>query len=184
MSEFTQEELRDLVLTGYDLALLTKLEFSQKDNNPRKYEIKSRNKIKTLPEALREFDDPAMAITHFVKNAAYFLPRADSGGGKQNAIFIPFLDLLLKKVNDYSSQNDNPEHIRKKIQYLIGYGNWSSDSLCFIFSSVPEKEIRDRVTRMLKAELTLVGGKDNVSTLVDRIMRWKNTVNEGEDRDV
>ena len=68
--EFSSEELRELVKDSYELMLSIP--------GPQKYEIKSRSKLKTLPEALYEFEDAQSSITHFVKSAAYFLPRSDS----------------------------------------------------------------------------------------------------------
>ena len=177
---FRQDELKDLVLSGYELALLLKLKPPRSGDPHGKYEVESRSKVKNLPEALREMDDPAAGVTHFVKNAAYFLPRAERGEGRNKDIFMPFLDLLLKKVEEYSRTGSDPEQVRKKIQYLIGYANWSADSLCFIFTSVSDRtKIQQRVTQMLNAELMLVGGADQVSPLADRILKWKETADLG-----
>lgn len=68
-------EMKDIVLGSYEL--LVELPPPKKDAD--KYEIVSRNKLKNLPEALRENQKDADNIIHFVKYASYFLPRAERG---------------------------------------------------------------------------------------------------------
>jgi len=166
--EFKSEELKELVLDSYDL-MLSIPSPSRRD----KYEIKSRGKIKNLPEALREFEDPQSSVTHFIKSATYFLPRSDSK-------LSNFLDTLLGKVQKIQATEKDPERIREKLRYLIGYNNWGMDAVCFIFKEIEnDNEVKTRLQKMIGAEMKAVGAKENVSSIVDRIMEWKA---KGEDR--
>jgi hypothetical protein len=170
MMEFSKEELKGLVLDSY--ALLLDLPAPENRNN--KYEMKSRSKLKNLPEALREMDDPSAAITHFVKNASYFLPRAERGKGTERG-FDKILSRLLERVNEYVKQERAaPERARRKIQYLIGYLNWGADSICALMTATdPDvKEFERRLHTMLTAELAIVGGETDVDGLQKRIMAW------------
>lgn len=160
--EFNNEELKELVLDSYDL-MLSIPSPSKRD----KYEIKSRGKIKNLPEALREFEDPQSSVTHFIKSATYFLPRSDSK-------LSDFLDTLLEKVQKIQATEGDPERIREKIRYLIGYNNWGMDAVCFIFKETEnDNEIRNRLQKMIGAELKAVGAEENASDIVGEIMKWK-----------
>mgnify|MGYP001377265699 CR=1 FL=1 len=170
--EFNNEELRELVLDSYDL-MLSIPSPSKRD----KYEIKSRGKIKNLPEALREFEDPQSSVTHFIKSATYFLPRSDSK-------LSDFLDTLLEKVQKIQATEKDPERIREKIRYLIGYNNWGMDAVCYIFKETEnDNEVKIRLQRMIGAEMKTVGAEENVSAIVEKIMKWKaNGDYKGENR--
>jgi len=160
--DFKSEELKELVLDSYDL-MLSIPSPSKKD----KYEIKSKGKIKNLPEALREFEDPQSSVTHFIKSATYFLPRSDSK-------LSDFLDTLLEKVQKVQATETNPERIRDKIRYLIGYNNWGMDAVCYIFKEeTDDNEVKKRLQRMIGAELKAVGAEENASDIVGKIMKWK-----------
>lgn len=166
--EFKVEELRELVLDSYDL-MLSIPSPSKRD----KYEIKSRGKIKNLPEALREFEDPQSSVTHFVKSATYFLPRSDSK-------LSDFLDTLLEKVRKVQETEEDPERIREKIRYLIGYNNWGMDAVCYIFKETEnDNEVRNRLQKMIGAEMKAVNAEEKASAIVEKIMRWKA---KGEER--
>ncbi len=138
-----------------------------------KYEIASRNKLKTLPESLKEIRDPAASIMHFVKTASYFLPRAERSG-KDDVVMLPFLDLLLNKVKDIENKEPDPEKAMEKIKYLIGYTNWNADAVCTIFTaSRSDDEVKKRLQTMLSAELDIVGAKENAGKIVSDIMNWE-----------
>lgn len=159
--EFTKEELRDLVIDSYELMI------HLPSPHPSKYEIKSRTKIKTLPEALNEFEDPEAAVTHFVKGAAYFLPRSDAN-------LRAFLDTLLQKVHKIQTTEKDSERIREKIRYLIGYTSWGMDSVCNIFKkSHNEDQVKLRLSTMISTELKMLDDDKASQTIVDGIMKWK-----------
>ena len=164
--EFNKEDLKELVLDSYDLMLKIP------SPNPRKnYEIQSRSKLKNLPEALREFEDAQASVVHFVKSASYFLPRSD-------ASLTDFLDVLLTKVQKIQKSESDPELVREKIRYLIGYSNWSMDAVCNIFKeSQGDNEIKNRLQNMVGAELKVLGVEDD--SIVDKIMKWKEGSNRG-----
>ncbi len=160
--DFKSEELKELVLDSYDL-MLSIPSPSKKDN----YEIKSKGKIKNLPEALREFEDPQSSVTHFIKSATYFLPRSDNK-------LSDFLETLLKKVQKIQATEKDPERIRDKIRYLIGYNSWGMDAVCHIFKEEKnDDEVKNRLRRMIGAELKAVGAEENASDIVGKIMKWK-----------
>ncbi|MEA1985257.1 MAG: hypothetical protein U9N13_06355 [Euryarchaeota archaeon] len=158
--EFDKEELGKIVLDSYKLMLSIP--------SPKgKYEIKSRSKLKNLPEALREFEDPQSAVVHFVKSASYFLPRSDED-------LNDFLSMLLTKVRKIQDEESDPEKIREKIRYLIGYSNWGMDAICNIFKKADrDDEVRNRLRNMVGAELTIVGEDKYVDKIVSEIMNWK-----------
>jgi hypothetical protein len=161
-------QLEDIVLSSYEL--LIKLPKPKPDNEG-KYGIASRNKLKSLPEALREFTDDEDNITHFVKTAAYFLPRAESGSGKA---MMPFLELLLEKVKQIR-KSEPPGEALKQIQRLIGYTNWNVDAVCAIFTAEnSDEQIRKRLHTMLEAELGVINAEKHTGKIVEDIINWKN----------
>jgi len=161
--EFDKDELGKIVLDSYDLML--SIPYPNKKGD--KYEIQSRSKLKNLPEALREFEDPRSAVVHFVKSASYFLPRS---GNDLN----DFLSMLLTKVRKIQDEESDPEKVREKIRYLIGYSNWGMDAVCNIFSKAGrDDKIRDRLQNMVRAELLIVGEDGSVDRIVSDIMHWK-----------
>lgn len=169
--EFKPDELKELVKDSYELMLSIP---KPKPNNKEKYEIESRSKLKNLPEALREFDDNAEAsVTHFVKSASYFLPRSDKSD------LSDFLTVLLEKVNKIQESEDNPERVREKIRYLIGYSNWGMDAICNIFSKTHGTETEKRIRNMIGAEFRILGADDDVSRIVSQIMKWKEDRKRG-----
>ncbi|OPY38407.1 MAG: hypothetical protein A4E35_00830 [Methanoregula sp. PtaU1.Bin051] len=170
MTEFQREELKEIILDSYNLILtLPSLQL----NKRKEWEIKSRSKLRTLPEALREFQDPSASITHFVKNTAYFLPRAERGSGTDKT-FNELLSKLLDTVSKYSKRTDSPEHIRQKLVYLIGYLNWGSDSICVLknVSHNDQREFERRLKAMLFAEFRIVGADSEVEKMVQAIKGW------------
>ena len=172
--EFNKEKLRELVLDSYELML--SLPSPEKKNN--EYKIESRSKIKNLPEALREFTNPNSAVSHFVKSAAYFLPRAKSK--KEEQMMMPFLDILLTNVKKIQDNEKDPEIIREKIRYLVGYNNWSMDAVCNIFTYTShDNECRKRLKTMIDAELKILDAEDDSNVIVDKIMHWKAGSNRG-----
>lgn len=161
LDEFNKDELKKLVLDSYQLMLKIP------KPRPPNFEIKSRSKLKNLSEALREFEDPSVAVTHFVKSASYFLPRSDSN-------LTDFLDMLLIKVQEIQSSETNPKKIQKKIGYLIGYSNWSMDAVCHIFKNIrKDEEVKQRLQAMVGAELKVLDAEDEASKIVQEIMQWK-----------
>jgi hypothetical protein len=99
--DFSKEDLKGIVLSSYELMI--KIPAPEWNHNSKKYEIKSKSKLKTLSEALNEITDASASITHFVKNASYFLPRAERTG-KDDLVMLPFLDLLLAKVKEIENE--------------------------------------------------------------------------------
>jgi len=170
-------EMKEIVLGSYEL--LVKLPSPEPPRSERdKYEIASRSKLKTLPEALRENNDPADNLTHFVKYASYFLPRAEKSE-RDDPILLPFLDLLLIKVREIENKESDPEEAVQKLKYLIGYTNWNVDAVCTIFTaSKNDDEIKKRLQTMLGAELDVVGAKDKVDKIVSEILMWKKAYSE------
>lgn len=165
-------EMKEIVLGSYELLVkLPSPRPPKRDGD--NYEIASRNKLKNLHEALRENEKDADNITHFVKYASYFLPRAERGE-RGDLILLPFLDLLLKKVKEIKTKEIDATEAVNKIKYLIGYANWNVDAVLTIFTaSNSEDEIRNRLQTMLGAELEIVGAKDNVERIVSEIIAWK-----------
>lgn len=162
--EFNRDELGSIVLDSYELML----EIPSPNKKGDKYEIPSRGKLKNLPEALREFEDPQSAILHFTKSASYFLPRSD-------AKLSDYLQMLLSKVQKIQREESDPEKIRERIRYLIGYSNWSMDAVCNIFGmSASDQQVRERVHTMVNAELDLIDREKDVDIIVDKIMKWKS----------
>ncbi|MBU4373709.1 MAG: hypothetical protein KJ714_04565, partial [Euryarchaeota archaeon] len=149
--EFSKDDLKEIVLSSYEL--LVKIPAPELKSNG-KFEIQSRSKLKNLPESLREMEDASAGITHFVKTASYFLPRAEKGG-RDDIIMQPFLDLLLNKVIGIQSKEKNAERAKETIKYLLGYTNWNVDAVCTIFtaSKGDNNEIKRRLQTMLGAEL-------------------------------
>ncbi len=179
--EFSKEELKELVLSSYEL--LIKIPRPEV-NNYGKFEIKSRGKLKTLPDALKEnSEDHAASIVHFIKSASYFIPRAEKSDRDEVAMF-PFLDLLLSKVRDIENKEQNLEKVKEKIKYLVGYTNWNVDTVCTIFTaSKTDEETKRRLQTMLGAELDIVDAKNHVEKIVSDIMKWKQIPN-GEQKQV
>lgn len=163
--DFQKDELKELVLSSYDLML----SIQDMDRN---YVIQSRTKLKNLPEALREFDDASSSVIHFVKSASYFLPRSDA---KMNA----YLTKLLESVKRIQDNENDPERVKEMIRYLIGYSNWSMDAVCNIFKkSEDDGEIRNRLKTMVGAELKMLDGEEHVDEIVSRIMKWKQSAGQ------
>jgi len=172
-------EMKEIVLGSYEL--LVKLPPPKppiKDEG--KYEIASRNKLKNLPEALRENDKDADNITHFVKYASYFLPRAERSD-KDDPNLLTFLDLLLIKVKEIENKETDASEAVNKIKYLIGYVNWNADAVLTIFTaSKSDDEIKKRLQTMLGAELEIVGAKDSVEKIVSEIIEWKRRYSDNK----
>ncbi|WP_367343813.1 hypothetical protein [Methanomethylovorans sp.] len=159
--ELNKNELKDLLLDSYELI------YKIPPPKPPKYEVQSRSKLKNLPEALRESSDPEAAVMHFVKSASYFLPRSDSN-------LRDYLDLLLKKVQKIQKSDSDPEKVREKIKYLIGYSNWGMDAVCNIFKDgSSDKEVRARLQNMVGAELKILESTEERDKIVNDLMEWK-----------
>lgn len=164
--ELDKNELKEILLDSYEL--ISKIP----PPRPPKYEVQSRSKLKNLPEALRELSDPEAAVMHFVKSASYFLPRSDSN-------LRDYLDLMLKKVQKIQSNENDPEKVREKIKYLIGYSNWGMDAVCNIFKDgSSDTEVRSRLQNMIGAELKVLGSTEERDKIVNEIMKWKATATE------
>lgn len=174
--EFSKEELKEIVLSSYELLL--KIPAPEANNNG-EFVIKSRSKLKNLPESLREMEDASASITHFVKTASYFLPRAEKGG-RDEIIMQPFLDLLLNKVIGIQSREKDAKRARENIKYLLGYTNWNVDAVCTIFTASKGDiiEIKRRLLTMLGAELSIIGAAESTEKLVSEIIKWKQSANE------
>ena len=209
-----KEELRDVLLDSYGLILdgfaeevkynepwvLVKKSTKEGGREYSKYEIENRTKIKSLIEGIRQFDDPEMAVLHFVKYAEYFLPRSD---------FYKTLDTLLIMVNrakdreearigrkakeiskkdpdkykkiEAIRRKETPTRIREQIQYLIGYTCWSMDALCEIFTECDKsgKDVEEHIRRMIKIEFGIIGAPDDdVDKTVEKIMNWHSSARQ------
>jgi len=162
--ELNSNELKELVKDSYELIL--SIPKPNPDKNG-KYEITSRSKLKNLPEALREFEDAQASVTHFVKSASYFLPRSDRSD------LSGFLTVLLDKVKKIQESETDPEKVREKIRYLIGYSNWGMDAVCNIFSKTTGIETEKRIRTMISAEFKILGADDDSANVVHQIMEWK-----------
>ncbi|MBE0521934.1 MAG: hypothetical protein IBX39_06675 [Candidatus Methanoperedenaceae archaeon] len=174
--DISKDELKEIALSSYEL--LVKLPAPKAPESERdKYEITSRSKLKTLPEALRENEDSAASITHFVKHLSYSLPRAESGDGKG---MLSFMYLLLEKIKAYHDKDDTADKKVSKIKYLVGYTNWNIDAVCSIFTAHRDdnEQVKKRLEVMLSAELGVVGAGDNVDKIVSNIMGWKKKSDE------
>lgn len=171
MKEFGKDELKEIVLDSYNL--LVALPSPEWNSKSGKFEMRSRNKLRSLPEALREMADPAPAITHFVKNAAYFLPRAEKGSSTDK-IFGKFLFGLLDRISTYSGKEKDPERVRQKIQYLIGYVNWAADSVCVLRTATNsnENEFKQRLRTMMNAEFTIIGAGADLENVLGKVIKW------------
>ncbi|MCK4613485.1 MAG: hypothetical protein KAU14_01680 [Thermoplasmata archaeon] len=165
MKELTmeKEELKWIVPRAYDF-FVGKVKMKEPRNGKGKYEIEARSKIKSLVEALRQFDDPEESVLHFVKYAEYFLPRS-----QMNAT----LNELLKAVSEIQKREKDYERVQRQIRYLVGYAAWSMDALVNVFNdSHGENEVRERVRRMLDTEFSIVGAPEKVEEYTEQIMKW------------
>lgn len=171
-------EMKEIVLSSYEL--LVKLPSPKNEGD--KFKIDSRNKLKNLPEALRENND-ADNVSHFVKYASYFLPRAEKGD-KTDPIMLSFLDLLLLKIRNIEEKNNDPGEVVKNIKYLIGYTNWNMDAVLTIFtaSKGDDEKIRNRLRTMLGAELEIIDAKENIEKIVSEIIKWKNSPGQSDEK--
>ncbi|MFQ6119664.1 MAG: hypothetical protein ACE5KE_07240 [Methanosarcinales archaeon] len=160
--ELNKADLRELLLDSYGLIMA--LDPPKKKNN--KYEIESKSKLRSLPEALREFEDPSAEVAHFVKHASYFLPRSNLNR---------FLDNLLEKINKIQKNTNQPEIVKEKVRYLIGYTNWGIDAILNVFNNTnSETELKQALDRMISAELEIVGASEKEKEeIVNKIMEWK-----------
>jgi hypothetical protein len=165
--ELNKNELKEILLDSYELIL--KIPSPEKTKEG-KYEIPSRSKLKNLPEALREFEDPEAAVMHFVKSSSYFLPRANT----KTENFTNYLKRMLEDVQKIQKKEKDPEKVREKIKYLIGYSNWGMDAVCNIFNlKITDDEIRNRLKSMIGAELKVLGNSEEVDKIVNDLMKWK-----------
>lgn len=173
---FSKDDLKEIVLSSYEL--LVKIPAPELKSNG-KFEVQSRSKLKNLPESLREIEDASAGITHFVKTASYFLPRAEKGGS-DSIIMQPFLDLLLNKVIGIQSKEKDAKRARETIKYLLGYTNWNVDAVCTIFtaSKGDNNEIKRRLQTMLGAELNIIGAAESTEKIVSEILKWKQSTSE------
>jgi len=175
---FSKDELKEIVISSYEL--LVKIPAPELKSSG-KFEIQSRSKLKNLPESLREIEDASAGITHFVKTASYFLPRADKGG-RDDIIMQPFLELLLQKVIGIQSREKDAKRARENIKYLLGYTNWNVDAVCTIFTASKGDiiEIKRRLQTMLGAELNIIGASESVEKIVSDILKWKQSSSESK----
>ena len=160
----SREELKNVLLGSYDLVVRAPWE--------KKYEIKSRTKIKSLIESLRQFDEADKAVLHFVKYAEYFLPRSK---------LHQMLDVLLEKVSEIRQSTERSENMREQIQYLIGYSCWSMDALCELFKECDKsgKDVEEHVRRMVETEFGVIGASDHSDATVKKIMNWHASAQSG-----
>lgn len=169
--QMNADELKKIVLMSYELTVLMPKPIKKDD----KFVIDSRSKFKTLPEALRQMDDAAASITHFVKSAAYFLPRKDAGTKPEQ--ILPFMNKLMEQVDELNRSGGEPERVREQLKYLIGYANWNADAVCAILTAMGELKSQDTIRKMLEAELKVVGADHEVDQVFSQIQKWVK--NEG-----
>ncbi len=173
-------QYKNLVIWSYDLTV--KMPSPKKEGQ--KYKIEPRSKFKSLPEALRHLDDPSASITHFVKNAVYFLPRKE---GRLNPKHImPFLDTLIERVTNLNDGSKDPEIVREELKLLIGYANWNADAVCAILTAADgdASKAKDMIQKMLHAELSVIGATDSIGSIYSQLERWAiaSLVQQGSDR--
>ncbi len=166
--QMNAEELREIVIKSYKLTVL----MPKPSKKEGKYAIESRSKFKSLPEALRQMEDASASITHFVKSAAYFLPRKDAGTRPDQ--MLPFMDRLLEYVNELNGSGVDAEKVREKLQYLIGYANWNADAICAVLTANGGDKAKSEGTirNMLEAELKVVGAGDEVEKVFELVKGW------------
>jgi len=169
--QMNADELKKILLMSYELTVLMPKPIKKVD----KFVIDSRSKFKTLPEALRQMDDAAASITHFVKSAAYFLPRKDAGTKPEQ--MLPFMNKLMEQVDELNRSGGEPERVREQLKYLIGYANWNADAVCAILTAMGELKSQDTIRKMLEAELKVVGADHEVDQVFSQIQKWVK--NEG-----
>ncbi|MCA1917602.1 hypothetical protein [Methanospirillum hungatei] len=160
------EELKKIVLMSYELTVLMPKPIVKDD----KFVIESRSKFKTLPESLHQMEDAAASVTHFVKSAAYFLPRKDAGTKPEQ--MLPFMNKLMEHVNELNRSGGEPERVRELLKYLIGYANWNADAICAILTAMGEAKSSDTIRNMLEAELKVVGADHDVDRVFSQIQKW------------
>lgn len=161
-------EYKNLVIWSYELTV--KMPNPKKDGQ--KYGIESRSKFKSLPEALRHLDDPSASITHFVKNAAYFLPRKE--GRLNPEKIMPFLEKLIERVTNLNDGSKDPEVVREELKCLIGYANWNADAICAILTATEGdvSRAKDMIRKMLQAELSVIDAQDKMESIYSQLERW------------
>ncbi|MDX8551973.1 hypothetical protein KHC33_04955 [Methanospirillum sp. J.3.6.1-F.2.7.3] len=172
--QINSEDLKKIVTWSYELTVLmpSPKEYNKKEEDRKKFVIDSRSKFKSLPEALRQMDDAAASITHFVKTAAYFLPRKDAGVKPEQ--MLPFLQRLLEQVGELNSTIEKPEMVREHLMYLIGYANWNADAVCVILTANNGdfNKSSEVIRKMVKAELRVLGAEDQVNDICSRVEKW------------
>ncbi|MDD1724400.1 MAG: hypothetical protein LUQ07_04655 [Methanospirillum sp.] len=161
-------ELKQLVLWSYELTALMPAPRMERE----KYTIDSRNKFKSLPEALRQMEDASASVTHFVKSAAYFLTRKEGKGNPQQ--MMAFTEMLLERVKQLNDGSHEPGWVREQLKYLIGYANWNADAVCAILTASAGDRERgmELIRKMLEAELQVIGATDQVQQVYDLLKGW------------
>jgi hypothetical protein len=82
---------------------------------------------------------------------------------------------MLENIQKIQANEKDPEKIREKIKYLIGYSNWGMDAVCNIFNleGINDVEIKNRLKNMIGAELKVLGSSEEVDKIVNDLMKWK-----------
>lgn len=174
----TTVEMQDILRRAYDL--MTALPSPVKRNE--KYEIESRSKLKGLLEPLREMEEPGAAIAHFVKSAAYFIPRQENQ--RNIGAMMGFLDLLFADVKAVCGPSEPGEAEIEKIQYLVGYMNWTCDAVCGIMTETENDpaSLRKRISSMIEAEFAVVGRGSAAADVTGKVLNWCRNSSEGRRR--
>lgn len=86
---------------------------------------------------------------------------------------------MLKKVQKVQASENDPEKVREKIKYLIGYSNWGMDAVCNIFKDGNnDTEVRSRLQNMISAELKVLESTEERDKIVNDLMKWKMAATE------
>ena len=166
------QDMRWIVPKAYDL-FVGNVKLKVPYRSGEKFEIEARSKIKSLVEALRQFEGPNDSVLHFLKYAEYYLPRSD---------MRDVLKELINAVDELQKMDRDPTSIQRKLQYLVGYTAWSMDALTTIFTyATNDQERADRVKKMIATEFNLIGCAERTDEYTQKVMNWYHGyINKGQ----
>lgn len=127
-----------------------------------KYELEGRNKLKGLIEPLRTFENKGESIVHFSKYVAYSLPRSN---------MVHTRDTILKILNELGEHVENPEERWKIIHLMVGYMNWTVDSILSLATDYhnDKPSFKEHLEIMVKDD-----GVENIEEVVRKIYQWRS----------
>jgi len=130
----------------------------------KKWGLESKTKLKSLIEGLRQFEDPNNSILHFIKFAEYSLPRSH---------LDKTLIELLNAVKELREDESDPELLKKKLHYLLGYINWSIETFLNVLNS-DEKNVKENLRTILMTEGAIIDYEEGIEEKVKELIEWKN----------